>query len=90
MLRDDYECLGMAANMTTLIELTSFLTCDVLLATIEMRCVYYCFGMSETFSNSCMSMILFIRNHNFFFYFERNHEFSSYSKHGTHTFLTTA
>ena len=31
MLRDDYECLGIAANMTTVIELTQFLllfTCD--------------------------------------------------------------
>ena len=28
MLRDDYECLGIAANMTTVIELTQFCTCD--------------------------------------------------------------
>ena len=28
MLRHDYECLGSAANMTTVIELTQFFTCD--------------------------------------------------------------
>ena len=28
MLRDDYECLGIAANMTTVIKLTKFFTCD--------------------------------------------------------------
>ena len=28
MLRDDYDCLGIAANMTTVIKLTQFFTCD--------------------------------------------------------------
>ena len=28
MSRDDYECLGIAANMTSVIELTQFFTCD--------------------------------------------------------------
>ena len=28
MLRDDYECLGIAVNMITVIELTHFFTCD--------------------------------------------------------------
>ena len=35
MLRDDYRCLGMAANMRTVIELISFFACDVLLTLIE-------------------------------------------------------
>ena len=35
MLRDDYECLGMAAYMTTLLELSLFFTYDVLLTLIE-------------------------------------------------------
>ena len=35
MLRDDCECLGMAATMTTLIELTPFFTCDVSLTLLE-------------------------------------------------------
>ena len=28
MLRNDYECLGIAANMTAVIELTQSFTCD--------------------------------------------------------------
>ena len=35
MLRDNYECLEMAANMTTVIELTPFFTCDALLTLIK-------------------------------------------------------
>ena len=35
MLGDDYECLGMPANMTILIVLTPLFTCDVLLTLIE-------------------------------------------------------
>ena len=35
MLTGDYECLGMTANMTILIELTPFFICDVLLTLIE-------------------------------------------------------
>ena len=38
MLREDYECLGIAANITTVIELTqSFLLFMVLLTLIEKR-----------------------------------------------------
>ena len=35
MVKDEYECLEMAANRTILIELTSFFICDVLLTLIE-------------------------------------------------------
>ena len=60
MLRDNHECLEMAANMTTVIELTPFFTCDALLTLIKkgekrvtkhfVSClsVYHHFGMSKT------------------------------------------
>ena len=41
MLRDDYECLGIAANMTPLIELNQFFTCDVLLTSIRIGMIFY-------------------------------------------------
>ena len=37
MHKDDYECLEMAANMTTVTELTPSFICDVLQTLIEKR-----------------------------------------------------
>ena len=34
MLRDDYKCLGIAANMTTVIELTQFFLLVMVLSTL--------------------------------------------------------
>ena len=37
-----------------------------------------------------MSLIVFIRDYDFFFYFAGDDAFFSYNKYGTHTFLMTA